>query len=124
MVVKINKRRDAFGIFVQRLGRLRNPRARKIAKRFGPVLVSAGLDDPIDLGHQIIVHGNRNTLHLSPRSLAPQFVLMVMRSKRWLVMPVRVVCLGLMEALMIVVAIVAMLMHMGMFVSVRMAVRM
>lgn len=51
-------------------------------------------------------------------------MLMVVWSKRSLIMPVRVVCLGLMETLMFVVAIVAMLMQMGMFVAVGVGVRM
>lgn len=51
-------------------------------------------------------------------------MLMVVWSKRCLIMPVRVVCLGLMETLMLVVAIVAMLMQMGMFVAVGVGMRM
>ena len=48
----------------------------------------------------------------------------VVRAKRGFVMWVRMVCLGQMEALVLVVAIVAVLMDVSMFVAVRVAMRM
>jgi hypothetical protein len=49
---------------------------------------------------------------------------MVVRSKRLLVMGVRVIGLGFMETLMVVGAIMVMFMYMDMFMAVRVTVRM
>src|SRR6516165_8796917 len=64
MVVNINQCSDAL-LFRRRCSSgLLYPGAYQIADRFGSVLVAAPGNEPVHLRHQIIVEGNRHTLHI------------------------------------------------------------
>src|SRR5262249_24366650 len=80
MIVDVDQRRHAVALGIEGLGSLSNAGAREIANCFRAVLVAAGLNDAGELGHELVVDGNRHALHgraersregQQPRSLHP-----------------------------------------------------
>ena len=54
---------DAVALLVDALGRLPDAGARQVADRLRAVLVAAGRDDAVELGHELVVDGDGHALH-------------------------------------------------------------
>src|SRR5450755_808654 len=63
MVVDVDQRRHAIALLVEASGSLPDAGSRQVADRLGTVLVAAGRDDPIKLGHQLVVDRDGHALH-------------------------------------------------------------
>ena len=63
VVVDIDQRGHAIALLVERLGRLPDAGAGEVADRLRAVLIAAGLDDAIELGHELVVDGDGHALH-------------------------------------------------------------
>ena len=65
MVVDVDQGGDAVALGVQRLASLADAGAGEVADRLGAVLVAAGGDDAVELGHQLVIDGDGHALHAS-----------------------------------------------------------
>ena len=63
VVIDIDERRHAIALAVGVLRGLPDAGAGEIADRLRSVLVAARGDDGVELGHQLIVEGDRHSLH-------------------------------------------------------------
>src|SRR4051795_2892040 len=65
MVIDVDQGGDAVALGVKRLAGLADAGAGEVADRLGAVLVAAGGDDAIELGHQLVIDGDGHALHAS-----------------------------------------------------------
>ena len=65
VVVDVDQGGDAVALGVERLAGLADAGARQVADRLGAVLVAAGGDDAVELGHQLVIDGDGHALHAS-----------------------------------------------------------
>src|SRR4051812_50197233 len=65
MVIDVDQGGDAVALGVKRLAGLADAGAGEVADRLGAVLVAAGGDDAVELGHQLVIDGDGHALHAS-----------------------------------------------------------
>ena len=65
MVVDVDQGGDAVALGVQGFARFADAGAGEVADRLGAVLVAAGGDDAVELGHQLVIDGDGHALHAS-----------------------------------------------------------
>ena len=63
VIVDVDHGGDAVALGVERFGGLADAGAGEVADRLRAVLVAAGGDDAIELGHQLVVDGDGHALH-------------------------------------------------------------